>query len=208
MNGNGVLKIKATGEDFAGSFENGVLVHGQVICKEGEYLGQFAPDNTRAYQGRGIMKFKSGDVYDGQWYNGLMHGHGTFIYAKIFESDSEDEEEGEGKKPTITANYVGEFTYGKRASGTLTYDNGDVYTGIFSESGLRETGSIKLANGDEFCGVFEEGAMKCGEMTCKNGDVYNGEYANSMYHGGGKMVYANGDVYSGEFEFGGKNGSG
>lgn len=64
MNGNGVLKIKQSKFDYAGKFENNQLVHGQVMTNEGEFLGEFAP-NTRAFHGRGIMKHKSGDVYDG-----------------------------------------------------------------------------------------------------------------------------------------------
>lgn len=207
-NGNGVLKIKKTGQDFAGLFENDQLSYGQVFCPEGEYMGEFAP-NTRAFDGRGIMKFKSGDLYDGKWRNGVMHGHGTFIYAQIFEDDSEeDEEQKDAAKQTVTANYVGEFVEGKRTEGTLTYDNGDIFTGIFNEAGIRESGSIKFSNGDEFAGLFEEGAMKCGIMNFKNGDVYSGEFENSMFHGGGKIVYKNGDEYAGEFEFNAKHGAG
>ena len=46
--GNGVLKIAATGENFAGRFENDELIGGQVLCQEGEYMGEFAP-KTRAF---------------------------------------------------------------------------------------------------------------------------------------------------------------
>ena len=166
-------------------------------------MGEFGP--TRLYQGRGIMKFVFGDIYDGKWLNGLMHGHGNFIYAKIFEEDSEDEED---TKPSVTANYVGDYHEGKRTQGTLTYENGDVYTGIFTEAGLRESGGIKFFNGDEFAGIFENGAMQCGIMNFKNGDVYSGEYKDSLFHGGGKMIYKNGDEYSGEFENGSKHGQG
>lgn len=209
MNGNGVLKIKQSKFDYAGKFEDNQLVHGQVLTHEGEYLGEFAP-NTRAFHGRGIMKHKTGDVYDGKWSDGLMHGHGTLIYAKMFEDDedaSDDSEE--AKKPSCTPMYVGDFVEGKRTEGTLTYDNCDVFTGIFNDKGMRESGVIKFANGDEFAGVFEDGAMKFGIMTFKeSGDVYSGEFENSMFHGGGKMTYANGDVFSGEFLFGSKHGSG
>jgi len=46
--GNGVLRIKSTGENFAGRFEQGELIGGQVYCNEGEYMGEFAP-KTRAF---------------------------------------------------------------------------------------------------------------------------------------------------------------
>ena len=89
-----------------------------------------------------------------------MHGHGTFTYVNIFEDDSEEEEEEENKKNLqITANYVGAYVNGKRTEGTLTYENGDKYVGVFNEEGLRESGSLIFLNGDEFAGMFEEGAM-------------------------------------------------
>ena len=208
--GNGVLIISATGENFAGRFENDELIGGQVLCQEGEYMGEFAP-KTRAFQGRGIMKFKTGDIYDGFWEDGLMHGHGNIIYATLFdddEDDSDEEEKKEEKNTKVTSMFVGEFCKGKRREGTLTYENGDEYTGNFDENGLRASGSIKFLNGDEFAGLFEEGAMKCGIMTFKSGDVYSGEFMDSMFHGSGKMLFANGDEYSGEFEKGAKHGSG
>ena len=171
-------------------------------------MGEFAPV-TRAFEGRGIMKFKTGDIYEGKWENGLMHGHGTLIYGKIFDDESSEEEDedgaegGKGQKFNVTANYVGDFVEGRRTEGTLTYDNGDVFTGVFNEKGIRESGSIKFAaSGDEFAGLFEEGAMKCGIMNFANGDVYSGEFENSLFHGGGKMTYKNGDEYAGEFENG------
>jgi len=203
-NGDGVLKVKSTGQNFAGRFEDDELVGGQVFCQDGEYLGTFAP-KTRAFQGHGIMKFKSGDIYDGEWKDGLMHGQGCFVYGKIFADDSEEEEE---SKETITSMFMGQFVEGKRKQGTLTYENGDVYTGEFTEDGLRETGEIKFMNGDEFAGLFEDGAIKCGIMTFKSGDVYSGEFKDSMFDGSGKMIYANGDEFSGEFKAGAKHGSG
>ena len=157
------------------------------------------------------MKFKTGDIYDGFWDSGLMHGHGNIIYATLFdddEDDSDEEEKKEEKTTKVTSMFVGEFYKGKRREGTLTYENGDEYTGSFDENGLRESGSIKFLNGDEFAGLFEEGAMKCGIMTFKSGDVYSGEFMDSMFHGSGKMLYVNGDEYSGEFEKGAKHGSG
>lgn len=172
MHGEGVLKTKE-GKDYAGRFHEGQLLHGEVKSPEGVYLGEFAPD-TRIYHGRGVMKFTSGDVYDGKWANGLMHGHGRLVYSKIFADESEEEEE---KTEEITSFYIGDFEENRRTEGTLTYENGDVFTGIFCANGLRESGCIKFKNGDEFAGIFEDGAMKCGNMTFKeSGDIYSGEF--------------------------------
>ena len=156
------------------------------------------------------MKFKVGDMYDGKWEDGLFHGHGTFIYAKLFEDDDEYDDEGEVKASAlnVTPMFVGEYRYGKRVEGTLTYENGDVYTGTFDEDGLRVSGQLKYVSGDDFAGLFEKGAIKCGIMQFKSGDVYSGEFEEGSFHGGGKMLYANGDEYAGEFANGTKHGSG
>ena len=114
--GDGVLKIKSTGMDFAGRFINDELIGGQCRSTDGTYTGPFAP-KTHAYQGRGLMVFKSGDKYEGKWHDGLMHGHGTFMYADIFEDDSEESEEEKDKdkedpKQKIQSMFVGEFVRG------------------------------------------------------------------------------------------------
>jgi len=38
------------------------------------------------------MKHTSGDIYDGKWEDGLMHGYGRLVYAKLFDDDSDEEE--------------------------------------------------------------------------------------------------------------------
>ena len=102
--------------DFAGRFINDELIGGQCRSIDGTYTGPFAP-KTHAYQGRGLMVFKSGDKYEGKWHDGLMHGHGTFVYADIFEDDSEESEEEKEKdkedpKQKIQSMFVGEFVRG------------------------------------------------------------------------------------------------
>ena len=79
-----------------GEFQNNKLAHGQLRSQEGEYLGQFDRDDEDGryyYQGKGLMKFTSGDVYEGMWEKGQMHGYGIYVYAEDFEeSDSEEED--------------------------------------------------------------------------------------------------------------------
>lgn len=78
------------------------------------------------------------------------------IYAALFEDDSDDEdEEKKNKEIKVTSSYTGEFVKGKRTEGTLTYENGDVFTGEFTAEGLRDSGSMKFMNGDEFAGIFQ-----------------------------------------------------
>ena len=154
-NGNGILKIKATGKEFVGEFEDDCLKHGQLIGAEGEYLGQFDRDELGKYfySGKGLMKFKSGDVYEGMWEKGQMHGYGIYVYAEDFEDSDDDEEEESRKKRK--AEYEGIFYEGMRQEGEMRYANGDTYIGEFDREGFKTNGNIFYYNGDEFAGDFE-----------------------------------------------------
>ena len=43
------------------------------------YEGQF---KAKKAHGKGMMKWKEGDKYDGEWVEGLRHGHGTY-FSKV-----------------------------------------------------------------------------------------------------------------------------
>lgn len=43
-----------------------------------KYEGEMHVDGTRT--GKGIMYFKNGDVYFGNWQNDLFNGQGTYIF--------------------------------------------------------------------------------------------------------------------------------
>jgi hypothetical protein len=44
----------------------------------------------RPANGRGRMRWESGDAYDGQWMHGTMHGLGRFTFANGTEYNSTD----------------------------------------------------------------------------------------------------------------------
>ena len=69
---------------------------------------------------------------------------------------------------------------------TLTYSNGDVYTG-------------------EMDGLQRQGK---GTLIYKTGETYTGDFENDRFHGKGVFVYANGDRYEGQFAGGKKSGKG
>ena len=89
MMGEGLLKIKSNGRDYAGKFKDGKLLYGEMQSAEGVYLGQFKSlgGNNYAHHGMGIMRFINGDVYEGNWKDDHMHGEGNMKYAKTEEDD-------------------------------------------------------------------------------------------------------------------------
>ena len=73
-------------------------------------------------------------------------------------------------------------------TGTITYSNGDAYTGTLDEQQNHPDGT--------------------GTLRFGNGDVYTGDFAMGRRHGQGVLRYICGDVYQGAWGFGEQNGLG
>ncbi len=86
-----------------------------------------------------LDKTFKGDVLEGEWLNGTLHGQGTNTYAN-------------GDK------YVGEYKDGnKNGQGTYTYANGDKYVGEYKDGNKNGQGTYTHANGAKFVGEFKDG---------------------------------------------------
>jgi hypothetical protein len=51
----------------------------ELVFADGFYLGQINPQNNR--NGKGLLKYLSGDIYYGDWKEGSFHGKGTYIFS-------------------------------------------------------------------------------------------------------------------------------
>lgn len=99
---------------------------------------------------------------------------------------------------------------GRIADGdTITYSNGDVYTGGMSGLKKSGTGTYNYKNGDVYTGSFsDDRANGSGTMTYANGNVYTGSFKDGLADGEGTYTYKSGDTYVGSFKAGRKNGTG
>jgi len=98
----------------------------------GEHINDFVKD------GIGLIEYKDGDTYEGEWRNSEFHGQGTYKYAN-----------GE--------NYIGEFKGGKRdGQGTYTFANGERDVGEFQNDKLNGPAIRYSANGK----IIESGIYK------------------------------------------------
>jgi hypothetical protein len=158
------------------------------MFKDCEYHGEFEKGQLH---GKGIMIYKNGRVYAGDFVTNAPDGNGEEVYPN-------------------NDKYVGKYRKGfKSGNGVYTYSNGDVYKGAFAENKPHGKGVLMLKNGSEYVGEFKNG--KCngkGTFKYRNGDVYEGEWNNSLKHGKGKYMYNNGDVYEGDFINGVRHGKG
>jgi hypothetical protein len=61
--------------------------------------------------------------------------------------------------------------------GTVTYDNGNNYVGVYKYGAPNGQGTYTSANGSKYVGEFKDGdANGQGTLTLENGDNYVGEW--------------------------------
>jgi len=79
----------------------------------------------------------AGDKYVGEWKDGKLNGHGTYIHS-------------DGDK------YVGESKNNKRSGhGNYTYSNGDKYVGEWKDGKKHGHGSFTFSDGTKYVGEWE-----------------------------------------------------
>jgi hypothetical protein len=176
-----------------------IIKHGKgtMKYKNGDFYEGYWKDGYQSV--KGIMKYANGDVYDGEWNNGYQSGKGIMRYA------NGDIYEGEW------------FANREFGMGITRYANGDVYSGqlIFVYSTRKEDiilrsirerpngyhryddGTTRNRNGKVMNVKLLPGE---GTMFYANGDVYTGEWINNLRDGYGTMSYKNGDVYVGKWQ--------
>jgi hypothetical protein len=131
--GSGI--IKSAGMMYIGEWSSkGAEGEGTLLYTtqqdEAVYFGQFF-DGTM--HGEGILSFKNGSWYKGDWENGDMNGDGVYYSAVYNRTDT------------------GQFRDGyRKGSGVIKWANGDRYEGTWDDSTkkLNGVGFMYLSNGD------------------------------------------------------------
>jgi hypothetical protein len=120
------------------------------------YVGNFVNGKR---DGKGVMKYPDGAVYDGEWKDGQQHGEGKYTWSNGHI-------------------YVGEFRNGNlNGRGVYTYTDGAVYDGEWKDGRMHGKGKHTWSNGDMYVGEWENDR--------RNGDVTltmaNGESFKQVY---------------------------
>ena len=75
-----------------------------------------------------------------------------------------------------------------------TFQNGNVYDGMFKNGKMNGQGSYTFINGNLYIGEFKDGKRHgLGVFTYKNGNKYVGEFLDGNMDGQGTFTYPNGD---------------
>ena len=99
------------------------------------YRGQL-DDATRKRDGLGVLVYKTGRIYEGEWEQNQRHGRGYEVF---------------GNGNTYQGNYVDGKATGK---GVYTWKNGEVYDGEWQQGVKSGYGVWKGTNGESYIGQW------------------------------------------------------
>lgn len=115
-------------------------------------------------QGDGIMKYYTGDVYDGEWVNGEKCGEGIFTWKDGRKYDGHYKDDMRDGQGTYSGWTGFEEKYGYGWKGT--------YVGVNKDDKFEGQGNFYFDNGGEFEGIFFDNGLWSGKYK-KDGNTYN-----------------------------------
>ena len=143
--------------------------------------------------GEGILHWKTGEVYRGDFQNDYLQGFGLLTYA---EDDAESRQY-----------YNGSFMANLRhGNGTLVWKDGQTYNGGFNHNIRQGYGILKTEDGEEYVGSWKKNKKQgFGVLTFSKSDVfgritYVGNFEDNVRNGNGTLILKNGKNYIGEFK--------
>jgi hypothetical protein len=136
--------------------------------------------------GKSILKFPDGAVYEGDWKNGSRDGNGVFKFpdGRVYEGD--------WKNDTLDG------------KGIYKWPDGRVYEGDWKNNTLDGKGIYKFHDGAVYEGDFKNGRRDGkGIYKWPDGRVYEGDWKNDKFDGNGVLKDSSGKViYQGLWEDG------
>ena len=139
---------------------------------------------------KGIMYYKNGSKYEGQWKNDKKHGRGVFISQNY------------NNPKLIGIKYEGEFNNDKiEGYGVGKYTSGDRYEGEWKNNKQYGRGVLIYKEGGKYIGEWKNGKLNGnGIYYLKNGERFEGNFIDDKYNGYGKYYYNDGEFLEGIFK--------
>lgn len=221
--GQGTL-TRADGLVISGTFSMGVCVKGIVAYQDGSvYNGPLHKGSVR--HGIGVMRWRTGDVYEGSFVDDQLSGQGVLKSANGDRYDGNWQnnlENGEGTMEYANGNrYKGEWRNGKRhGRGEFYYMSGNIFKGEYADGFANGKGMFLYKDGSRFTGMFRAGKKEGnGTFVFADGRTLEGgcrrfqflppvgithlppgTWVDDQMQGPGVMTYMNGDKYIGEWQ--------
>jgi hypothetical protein len=174
--------------------EESSLTLRSIVDSEAVYIGHFL-DGMK--QGHGVVITPFG-MYEGEWQQDLLHGHGTCIHYTDMQYYSGTWRVGKMHGFGISESYEGSWHYGDKHG--IGQDNH--YTGGFRSNRYEGYGVLVNAEG-KYAGEFIDGHKHgYGVMCYTNGGRYEGNWHSDNFEGFGIFYATSGRTYSGYYEQG------
>ena len=127
--------------------------------------------------GKGVATFMDGSSYDGQYLQGVPHGHGVWRAGPVASSD------GQGAPGEVLVTYEGSWSTGLReGEGLATFADGSSYGGEYLQGVPHGHGRFRWRDGTELAGEWIEGEQRgTSTVVFANGTKYDGEYCQLLY---------------------------
>ncbi|KAG9150668.1 hypothetical protein Leryth_008137 [Lithospermum erythrorhizon] len=158
--------------------------------------------------------FQNGDMYTGQWGDGLPNGNGKYLWNDgcMYVGDWENgKKNGRGKFSWPSgATYEGQFKNGYMdGEGIYIGPSNDTYKGSWVYNMKQGKGTMSYENGDHYAGEWRRGRPSGqGRYLWQNGNQYIGQWRHRKMHGNGTMMWSNGNRFDGCWEDGLPKGNG
>lgn len=154
---------------------------GVVECEEGVYCGYWNLASGKR-EGKGIMAFGDGRVYEGLWKSNVPWGNGRWIL------------------PTGNV-YEGQVHKGKfHGFGKYIWKDGEQYIGEMKD-GFRDGYGMYIGKSYAYIGQWGDDKFNgYGIKSWEDGEVYVGEFRNDLKEGSGMYISHNNDRYIGKWK--------
>jgi hypothetical protein len=175
------------------------------------YEGQF---ERGARHGYGILRYASGNLYEGYWSWDRKVGQGTMHWYTRNQRYSgtwlNDQPHGQGEYtwldlPTATTNTtaaaVGSGARGAASLGSASPSLSSSASTAAHQQQLQQQHAVThFQQHNRYVGTWVQGVREGrGALFYSNGSVYDGSWQGNRKHGLGRFVFANGSEYRGEF---------
>lgn len=145
-----------------------------------------------------------GNIYNGWIRSGMFNGHGIYRMksGNIYEGDFQNGKIKTGSLRDISGNlYYGSFSDWKRnGQGKQVFSSGHIYEGQWLNDRFSGEGKLLAPSETEFLGSFENHKFVQGKIVYPDGSVYEGQSVAWKRHGKGKLTLKNGVTIVGTWE--------
>ena len=161
-------------------------------------------EGSRHYSGKATAAYPNGDVYEGEYLDGIRHGRGCYRYAAT--GDKYDGCWVENKRHGLgcmsyngKGEYQGYWENGYRhGEGVFTYVSGDVYSGWWRFGNKEGQGTYYSAKDNlKLTGDWKDNKIVTGNWVMPNGTCFTGCFTDNKPDGEGCWVFANGNEQRG-----------